>query len=263
MLVTKASLAGELAPPLDQQLVNELIDEFVSLERRYIQRDWEPTQLDGGQFCELLGRAVYHADSGTLNRAKDLEDCIRYLNNDQVTHAVQPRHDAIHVGKVLGTIYKFRSQRGAIHISPTYKPNHMDSKFIVDGVRWLFMETLRVFWKGANREHVAKAIRELLQFDVPAVAKFEDGLLMVQRTDLVPEEEILLLLHYAGDAGFSRRELGKYVKADPAAVTRAIQSLTSRNLRQAVQLASSGNYRLTDLGSKRIREELTDKLLTM
>jgi hypothetical protein len=81
--------------------------------------------------------------------------------------------------------------------------------------------------------------------------------------DLVPEEEIPLLLHYAGDAGFSRRELGKYVKADPAAVTRAIQSLTSRNLRQAVQLASSGNYRLTDLGSKRIREQLTDKLLAM
>src|SRR5260370_26687083 len=24
--------------------------------------------------------------------------------------------------------YKFRSQRGGVHISPTYKPNHMDSR---------------------------------------------------------------------------------------------------------------------------------------
>lgn len=262
MLVTKSTLIAALAPPLDAHMVGELVDEFVSLEKRYIQRDWEPAQLDGGQFCELLGRIIYHADSGNLNRGKDLEDCIRYLNNDQVQHAIQPRHDAIHIGRVLGTVYKFRSQRGAIHISPTYKPNHMDSKYVVDGVRWLFMEALRRFWGGADREQVAKAIRELLQFDVPAIAKFEDGLVIVQRTDLTAEEEVLLLLHYAGDVGFSRRELGRYVMADAPSVTRAVQSLSSRQYRQVVRL-SSGNYRLTDLGSKRIREQLSDRLLAM
>ncbi len=261
MLINKAVLVAQLAPPLDTQLVPELIDEFVSLERRYIQREWEPTQLDGGQFCELLARIVYHADSGNLNRSKDLQDCISYINNDQVSHVIQPRHDAIHIGRVLGTVYKFRSQRGAVHISPTYKPNHMDSKFVVDGVRWLFAEALRIFWTG-DREKVATAIRELLQFDVPAIGKFEDNLLVVQRTDLTPEEELLLLLHYAGEAGFSRRELGKYVKADPAAVTRGIQALSANRVREVAKL-TNGNYRLTDLGSKRIREKLADKLLTM
>jgi transposase len=36
-------------------------------------------QLDGGQFCELLARIVYHADSGNLNPAKDLQECIADL----------------------------------------------------------------------------------------------------------------------------------------------------------------------------------------
>jgi hypothetical protein len=119
-------------------------------------------------------------------------------------------------------------------------------------------ETLRVFWQG-DREKVAKAIRELLQFDVPCIGKFED-VLLVQRTDLTPEEEVLVLLHFAGEVGFTRRELGQYAKCSPTSITRAVQKLESPDYRQTV-LLSGGAYRLSDLGSKRIREELSDKLL--
>src|SRR5262249_17362067 len=118
-------------------------------------------------------------------------------------------------------------------------------------------ETLRAWWRD-DREQVAAAIRELLQFDVPAVGQFQN-ILMVQRTDLSPGEEILLLLHYAGENGFSRKELGRDVMHNPPRVTEAVKALTSPNCRQVVKLAS-GNYRLTGLGSKYIREQLSDKL---
>jgi hypothetical protein len=205
-----------------------------------------------------LGRIIYHQDSGTLNPSKDFDECVKYIwdEKNQNKHAMA-RHDAIHISRVLRTTYKFRSQRGGIHISPTYKPNHMDSKAIIEMVRWCFAETLRVFWKGTDREQVAKAIRELLSFDVPCIGKFED-VTMVQRTDLHAEEELLVLLHYAGEQGFTRTELGKFAK--PPAVTTALQKLTSPEVRQVVQLRS-GKYRLTELGSKRIREKLPDKLL--
>ena len=38
-------------------------------------------------------------------------------------------------------------------------------------VRWCFAEILRIFWNG-DREQVAKAIRELLTFDVPCIGKY-------------------------------------------------------------------------------------------
>lgn len=258
MLISRTTLMSQLAPPLDAQLAQDLVDEFVSQGRRFIQGDWEPSQLDGGQFCEILARIIYHQDSGNLNAGRKFEDCIAYIENDQVTHHINPRHDAIHLAKVIKTIYKFRSQRGAIHISPNYKPNHMDSKVVADMVHWAFAETLRIFWNG-DREQVAKAIRELLHFDVPAIGKFED-VLRVQRTDLSVAEEILVLLHYAGEAGFSRKELGKYVMHDPPRITEALKSLTSASSRQVI-LVTSGRYRLTDLGSKYLRERLSDKLL--
>jgi hypothetical protein len=260
-LVDQATLVARLAPPFDPDLTKALVEQFISLERRFIQRDWEPAQLDGGQFCEVLARIIYHQDSGTLSPGKDFGDCMKYVEDEhcQNSHAINPRSDALHLCKVLRTTYKFRSQRGGVHISPLYKPNHMDSKVIMEMVRWCFADTLRIFWSGVDREQVAKAIRELLTFDVPCIGKFEE-VIMVQRTDLSAEEEVLVLLHYAGEQGFTRGEVGKYAMVSAASVTTALQKLKSPEMRQVVELASK-KFRLTDLGSKRIREKLPDKLL--
>jgi len=257
-LIEKAALARNLSPPLDGFLSGQLLDEFVSLERRYIQCDWEPAELDGGQFCEVLSRILYAHDAGNLNLSKPYEECLKYLENEQVSHAIQPRRLVLHLVAAIKVAYKFRSQRGGVHITPTYSPNQMDAKFIIEVVRWLMNETLRIFWTG-DREKVAKAIREILQFDVPCIGKFED-VIMVQRTDLTPDEEILVLLHFAGEAGFTRTQLGKYVYAASPRVTEALQRLTAPKTRRVVKLPN-GSFRLSDLGSKHIREILADKLL--
>ncbi|MFQ3615888.1 MAG: hypothetical protein SNJ50_04220 [Cyanobacteriota bacterium] len=257
-LAERNFIVQSISPPVDCLLANQLVDEFISMERRYIQCDWEPAELDGGQFCEVLARVLYHTDSGNLNHSKSFDDCCKYIENDQVQHTMQPRQDALHLTRVLRTVYKFRSQRGAVHISPHYTPNHMDSKFVIESIRWCINEVLRIFWQG-DRDKVAKTIRELLQFDVPCIGKFEDNLI-VQRTDLVAEEEILVLLHYAGEIGFSRHEIGRYAQYSPSSVTKALQKLSSPQFRQII-LLSNDRYRLTDLGSKRLREELADKLL--
>jgi hypothetical protein len=258
-LVDKSTLLARLSPPLNALLAEQLLAEFISLERRFVLRDWEPAELDGGQFAEALARALYHQDSGTLNLTKDFDECLKWIENpaNQNLQQIKPHQPLLHLTKVLRTIYKFRSQRGAVHISPTYSANELDSKFIIESVRWLMAETLRLFAQ-VTRDAAASMIREILQFDVPCVGKFED-VIMVQRTDLSSEEEILVLLHYAGDQGFTRRELGQYARCSAASVTRMLQKLEAPNIRQVV--AVSDRFRVTDLGSKRIRESLSSKLL--
>jgi hypothetical protein len=116
-------------------------------------------------------------------------------------------------------------------------------------------ESLRIFGVG-DREEIARLVRELLRFDVPCIGKFGDTLL-VQRTDLTAEEELLLLLHHGGEAGFTRRELGRHAKYfAPPSVTGALQKLEAA--RQVVMVGET--YRITDLGEKRFREELGAKL---
>jgi hypothetical protein len=256
-LVERNQMIERISPPLDHLLATQLVDEFVSQEHRYIQREWEPAELDGGQFCEVLARIIYHQDSGNLNRDKEFEDCAKYILNDKVPHA-RPRQEMLLLLQVLKTIYKFRSKRGAVHVSSTYKANHMDARMMIENVRWAMNETLRTFWQG-DPEAVAKAIRELLQFDVPCIGVF-GSVVLVQRTDLTPEEEVLVLLHYGGEAGLTRTDVGRYAQCSPASVSRSLQTLTAPDCREVVAL-TGGRYRLSDLGSRRIRDQLADKLL--
>ena len=256
-LIENQTLVARLSPPLDRFLVDQLVGEFVSIEHRYILRDWEPAELDGGQFAEILGRIVYHADSGNLDRGRDFADCQKYIHNDQVAHNVC-RDDAKMLFSVIAVVHKFRSKRGAVHVSPSYKANHMDSRYMIEAVRWAMNETLRLFWSG-DRDAVAIAIRELLQFDVPAIGRFEESIL-VQRTDLRADEEILILLHFAGERGFDRTQLGQYARCSASSVTRSIDVLASPSKREIIQM-KDGRFMLTDLGHKRVREQLSEKLL--
>lgn len=256
-LLTKKELLNELSPPVHSFLATQLIDEYISLERRFVLGDWEPAELDGGQFCEILARIIYHLDSSNLNMNHGVDKCLSYLENGQNLHQLNPLKPYLHLSKVMRTIYKFRSDRGAVHISPTYTPNHMDSRMIIENVRWCFAETLRLLWNG-DRTEVAEAIRCLLQFDTPCIGVYGDRSL-VQRTDLSAEEEILILLHHAGEDGMSRNEIGNTVFSSPSTVTRTLARLKGTTFRQIIQ-NQDNTYRLTDLGAKRIREELSDKL---
>lgn len=257
-MLTRHELIRQVKPSVDAFLVTQLVDEFLSIERRFALRDWEPAELDGGQFCEILARVLFQVDSGILSLTKSHDDCLKYVEGGSSTHLYSPRKDLLHLARVMRTIYKFRSDRGAVHISPTYTPNQMDAKLVLEATRWSFSEFLRIFWNG-DREIVAKAIREILTFDTPCVGVFGDRLI-VQRTDLSADEEILILLHFAGEAGMSRTELGKAVYHDPSTVTRSISRLGGQSVRQIVQI-NDKTWRLTDLGMRRIRMELAEKLV--
>jgi hypothetical protein len=258
--IDKNTLLAAICPPLDQRLADQMVDEFVSLERRYVLRDWEPATLDGGQFAEASARLLYHQDSGTLNRRKGVNECLTYVEdpNNSNRHAFPERKAALHIDRVIRTIYKLRSDRGAVHIDPDYTANHLDSKLVLENCRWIISEFLRVFWT-ADRREVAAAIRQIIQYDVPVIGVY-DGRPLVQRVDCSPEEEILILLHHAGEEGLSRTGIGRAVPRGAPTVTRALTALVSRRRREIVKLQNR-NYRLTDIGIRRVLTELADKLV--
>lgn len=255
-LIDKQSLLAALSPPLDQVLAEQLLSEYISQERRYVLRDWEPATLDGGQFVEAAARIVYHIDSGTLNRRKSVDECLAYVENrNDHSHMFPDRKSACHLCKVLRTIYKFRSDRGAVHIDPVYTANELDSRLVIDNSRWVLSELLRTFWSGDPTE-VARAIREILQFEIPAIGKYDDQII-VQRPECTADEEVLLLLRDSGEAGLRRDALGRSVRKTPGRVTQVLQDL---QLKRQVVKTGAGFYRLTDLGTRRVMQELADKL---
>lgn len=258
-MIDMKNILTRLCPPLNDQLAEGLIKEFISQEQRYVLGDWEPATLDGGQFAEIASRIIYHVDSGNLNLQKSVNSCLKYVvdENNSNPHSFPQRRTALHLCRVIRTIYKFRSQRGAVHIDPEYTANELDSTLIISNVRWVMGELLRIFWSG-DRTEVTRVIKEILRFDIPAVLSVNDCKLVL-RTDCNVEEEIIILLYNAGDEGMSRKELGKSVLKAASTVTNSLKQLTSTNLRQATR-KDKNRFILTPLGTKRVREELSEKL---
>ena len=252
------SLVAQISPPLDRSLATTLLTEFVDLERRFTLGDWEPATLNGGQFAEVASRIIYHIDSGTLNPRKSLDSCLNYVEGTGNKHLLTDRPSARHLCKALRLIYKFRSQRGAIHIDLSHTANELDSTLVLSLSRWVVSEILRVFWSG-NRSEVAKTIRAIVRYPVPSVFE-SDGRSVVLRTDCTAEEEILLLLHNAGEAGLSRTEIREVTMKSASTVNKALSGLGSPTKRQVVK-RNNGQYLLTPNGTKRINEEISEKLL--
>lgn len=248
-----------ISSQLDSRLIELFLEEFLDVERRYVLGDWEPATLNGGQLVELGARIIYHVDSGNLNRNKGVDPCLKYIEDptNNNSHAFPHRRSALHLCKTLRTLYKFRSQRGAVHIDPDYSANELDATLVVSLSRWVVAEVLRIFWNG-DTKIVALAIKEIVRYNVPAVLEI-DNRSLVLRTDCSVEEEILILLHNKGEAGLSRTDLGKAIPKPPPSITKAIQSLASSAKRQVVK-KSTGNFVLTPGGAKRIQTELADKL---
>jgi hypothetical protein len=258
-LLDRQALLSRLCPPIDPTLAGQLVDEFVDMERRYIQRDWGPAELDGGRFCEAAARALYHRDSNNLSLERKFDECLSYIENEQApNHHVQPRSDALHLTRVLRAIYKFRSSRGVAHLSARYSANQMDARLVVETVRWCMNELLRMFATG-DRDEVGRIVRELLRFEVPWIGKFGESLL-VQRVGLTSDEEILVLLHHAGEVGMTRLDIGRSARVSASSVTRSLQKLSDSSCREVASLPGD-RYCLTDLGIRRVREDLAKRLL--
>jgi len=250
-------LVQKVSPPLDGELVALLFSEFVDMERNFVLGNWEPTTLDGGQFCEIAAQIIYHIDSGNLNRRKTLDSCMKYVEDGDNTnaHRFPDKQASRHLCRAIRTVYKFRSQRGAIHIDPEYTANEMDSTLVVGLSRWIISEILRIFC-SEDRNEIADAIREITRYKVPSVLVM-DGNHLVLHTDCTVAEEILLLLHNVGEAGMTRQMIGKSVPKAPAAVSKAIKKL---EIDREIFRKTNGHHVLTPKGAKFVSEKLSEKL---
>lgn len=66
MKTTPEQLKQDIAAVIDPSLAKQLVDSYTKMQQRYYAGDWQPSELDGGQFCEAVARAIYQLDTGML-----------------------------------------------------------------------------------------------------------------------------------------------------------------------------------------------------
>lgn len=249
--MTPDDLKTALARTVDPQLAEQLVDQFVAVEEAFLLKKWKYSELDGGRFTEVAARILYSVDSANLSRTKSVDDCLKYVDNDQVPHKFPERQAAIHLTKVLRAIYKLRSQRGAVHVSPTYTANEIDSRMILESVRWVLADLLRIF-VATDREMVANIVRDLSRFPQPLIRNIEDEPLL-QSVTFTTEEEILAHLLHASD-GLATAALVNVIPKSASGVRSALSKLSDAKSRQIAKRADK--WFITDIGIARIEERI-------
>ncbi|MEG4059248.1 MULTISPECIES: hypothetical protein [unclassified Microcoleus] len=251
---TSEQLIQDLTKIVYPHFAQAAIESYVEMQQRFLAGDWQPTELDGGRFCEAISRCLLQIDTGKVDPCKLPGKVREDLLNKSIPHKLGWK-DRYHLAKVIGIVYGFRSDRGAVHISPEYTANYMDSMLVLHASKWIFGEFLRLAW-NQDRNIVAETIAQIVQLEHSVIHEL-DGKPLVLARDISAPDEVLLLLYHAANNRLSRAELREQaVSQKPQNVNVAISRLIkSKDIRPT----DGDEVALTPNGQKRILEQIIPK----
>jgi hypothetical protein len=257
MTLTAKQLASELAMVADPSFASAIVDSYVEMQQRFFAGDWKPAELDGGRLCEAVSRALYQLDSGAVIHTElpgTLCDWLEDFHRKRSHNLAEG--DRRHFCKAIRMVYKFRSDRGPVHISPDYTANEMDSILMLHAGKWMFAEFLRIAW-NKDRKVIAETIADIIQLEHSLIHELDGTPLILEHTVSAPEE-ILLLLNHADGHTLSKDQLAKLAKNNTEkSVSVAISRLTKSN--EIRTNGVLGNLTLTPKGQKRVIEKIIPK----
>jgi hypothetical protein len=255
MTLTAPQLITELSTIVDPALANAVVENYVEMQKRFLAGDWKPAELDGGRFCEAIARCIHQLDTGSVNNSKFPGKICERLEDETLSHILNVK-DRHHIAKVISVLYKFRSDRGAVHISPIYTANEMDSILVLHTGKWLFAEFLRLSW-NKDLNTIAETIARIVQLEHSLIHEL-DGKPLVLVKGIYAKDEVLLLLNHAAGNRLSRSTLRSLATHQTNnAVNVAVSNLLkSKEIRET----DDSEVALTPVGQKRIIEEIIPKL---
>jgi molybdopterin converting factor small subunit len=253
-MLTTPKLIQELSTIVDPALAQAAVESYVEMQQRFLAGDWKPAELDGGRLCEAIARCLYQLDTGAVTHSKLPNDICTKLEDQKAVHvlAEKERH---HLVKVIQVIYKFRSDRGPVHISPIYDANYMDSMMVLHVGKWLVSEFLRVAW-NQDRQVIAETIDRIVQLEHSLIHELNGKPLVLAKGIPAPDEVLLLLNHATGNK-LSRSVIREQAANQKSATVNAaiVRLIRTKDIRPL----DGDEVALTPRGQVRIMKEIIPK----
>jgi len=256
MSISKGQLIGELSSVVAPAFAQAVVESYVEMQQRFLGGDWKPAELDGGRLCEAVSRALYQLDSGVVTHS-DLPGTLCDLLEDftkKRTHKLA-EGDRRHFCKAIRLVYKFRSDRGPVHISPVYTANYMDSMLVLHVGKWMFAEFLRLAWT-ADKQVIADTISQIVQLQHTVIHEL-DGQPLVLASGIPASDEILLLLNHAASNRLSRAAIRQYARLQKTSTLNT--AITKLIADRQIRPVDNSDLALTPLGQHRVMHEIIPK----
>lgn len=170
-----------------------LFDEYNKLLRNFRENRWEPLELNGGKFCEIVYSILEcHINSrflaGPLKPSNMVDACKKLENASNF-----PRSIRIQIPRMLVALYEIRNNRNVGHVGADVNPNYMDSTLVIQSVKWILAELIRVF-HNVSIDEATKIVNSITDRSLPLIWKTESFTKILSNT-LNARDKMFVLLY--------------------------------------------------------------------
>lgn len=188
-------VAVDLKTKLPDELVDALLTSYQEIKRNFFLGRHEPSELNGGKFCEVCFRILEHETSeGTYTpfgvHIPDIIGRLRSFENIPSSSANESYR--IHIPRVLVSMYNIRNKRGVGHIGGDVNPNRTDSTYLVASADWAMAELFRVHYQ-CSLDEAQEIVHSIVQRPLALVHELEEAK-RVLLPHLTHRDQTLLLL---------------------------------------------------------------------
>lgn len=196
MSITKASVISALSPPLPQDVVMHILDEYQDIKQQLALRRFRPTELNGGRFAECVLRLVQHLDNPphtpfgqSLGSGAPQAIARRIENNTNLHESLR-----FFIPRLALNLLDLRNRRDVAHVGGDVSPNLADSVFVSHVADWTLTEIIRLYY-NCTIDTAQKIINSINEVQLPIVADIE-GFVRVQNTALDFRQKTLVIMYY-------------------------------------------------------------------
>jgi hypothetical protein len=191
-------ISHQLLSGLPLGLRHPLLSTYREITSNFTQHRWEPAELNGGKFCEIVYTIVQGALVGTYpdkpqKPTNMREACISLERMAADPNRVGDRSLRILIPRKLPVLYEIRNNRGVGRVGGDVNPNHMDATAVHSLASWILAELVRIY-HSVSTSAAQEVVEALSERKTPLIWEF-DGTRRVLDSKLSSQDQVLLLLH--------------------------------------------------------------------
>jgi hypothetical protein len=224
--------SASLLAAIPDGLRDPLLATYREIAQNFLEHRWEPSELNGGKFCEVVFAIISGALSSSYpaapSKPRDMKAACLALEQ-QSTNAARlgDRSLRILIPRMLMPLYEIRNNRGVGHAGGEVSPNQMDAITVYSMASWILAELIRIFHSVSIGEAQA-TVDALVERKLPLVWQLDDIsrvldptlkasdqtlVLLYQSTSWVPVDSLVKWVEYSGSAMFRSRVLNPLHKS--------------------------------------------------
>jgi hypothetical protein len=243
---------------LPKALRSTLLQSYQEIISNYMERRWEPSELNGGKFCEVVYSIINGAIKGGFppkaTKPANMLDACRALEKEPAdANRIGDRSLRILIPRLLPVLYEVRNNRGVGHVGGDVDPNHMDAEAVQAMASWVMAELVRIF-HGVSTEEAKQTVDALVERKSPLIWEVED-VKRVLEPGITAKNQVLLLLHHSF-GWVSESDLFKWVDYSNASMFRSAVLRPLHKARLIEFDEKQGRARISPRGAKEVEEML-------